>query len=120
MPQQPLVGFPGLPQPSPGFFDPNDPMAAFIAMQAMGFPLPAMSFAPAGSPTGYPQSGSQRSPVLDTVSPAKRTGERCRDYDEKGFCALGSTCPYEHGTNPIIVPGDGDGEFASQARLETT
>ena len=41
----------------------------------------------------------------------KRIGERCRDYDEKGFCALGSTCPYEHGTNPIIVPGEGDGEL---------
>ncbi|KAI9769759.1 MAG: hypothetical protein M1840_003752 [Geoglossum simile] len=118
IPQQPLVGFPGLPQPSPGYFDPNDPMAAFIAMQAMGFPLPAMPFAPAGSPTGYPLGGTQRSPVLDAVPPVKRIGERCRDYDEKGFCALGSTCPYEHGTNPIIVPGDGDGEFASQARLE--
>jgi hypothetical protein len=115
MPQQTPIGFTGLPQPPPGFFDPNDPMAAFIAMQTMGFPLPAMPFPSAGSPPGFASTGSQQSPVLDTVPPVKRIGERCRDYDEKGFCALGSTCPYEHGTNPIVVPGDGDGELIFQA-----
>ncbi|KAH0565436.1 hypothetical protein GP486_001170 [Trichoglossum hirsutum] len=117
MPQQPSIGFPGMPQPPPGFFDPNDPMAAFIAMQTMGFPLPAMPFPPAGSPSGFVPTGGQQSPILDAVPPVKRIGERCRDYDEKGFCALGSTCPYEHGTNPIVVPGDGDGESTFQAGL---
>jgi len=29
--------------------------------------------------------------------------ERCRDYDEMGFCKKGELCPYDHGSNPIVV-----------------
>ncbi|XP_043919957.1 RNA-binding protein 27 isoform X2 [Protopterus annectens] len=29
--------------------------------------------------------------------------ERCRDYDEKGFCVLGDLCVYDHGTDRLVV-----------------
>ncbi|KAH3841862.1 hypothetical protein DPMN_115343 [Dreissena polymorpha] len=28
---------------------------------------------------------------------------RCRDYDEKGFCVRGDLCPFDHGSDPVIV-----------------
>ncbi|KAK9464993.1 hypothetical protein V1512DRAFT_229474 [Lipomyces arxii] len=31
------------------------------------------------------------------------TRERCRDYDEKGYCMKGDLCPYQHGEERIIV-----------------
>lgn len=70
---------PGMPisQMSPGFpmFDPNDPMAAMMAFQAMGFPpMPGMPPLPqaAGSPppTGRSSSGQPLPPRLK---------QRCKD-----------------------------------------
>ncbi|RWS31141.1 RNA-binding protein 26-like protein, partial [Leptotrombidium deliense] len=31
---------------------------------------------------------------------------RCRDYDEKGFCMRGDTCPYDHGKDPVVLDGN--------------
>ncbi|KAF9923885.1 hypothetical protein FBU30_006068 [Linnemannia zychae] len=31
------------------------------------------------------------------------TRQRCRDYDEKGFCLRGDMCPYDHGDDRIVV-----------------
>ena len=92
----------GVPSPPPGIptgmpsFDPNDPMAAILQMQAMGFPLPGMPTFLASdhrAGRGYP-SMMQRQPKK----------QRCRDYDSKGFCARGNTCMYEHGQDSIYVP----------------
>lgn len=33
--------------------------------------------------------------------------QRCKDYDEKGFCLLGENCPYDHGSDPLVVEGGG-------------
>lgn len=51
---------------------------------------------------------------------------RCFDYDTKGFCARGSTCPYEHGANAVNAPpgpqnypgfnDHGDSGFTSHSR----
>ncbi|RPB16399.1 hypothetical protein P167DRAFT_602586 [Morchella conica CCBAS932] len=89
---------PGMPPP-PGFPwavpNPNDPMAAFLAAQAAaawGFP-PVMGAMPGAKP------GEEKKIV-------KKIGERCKDYDEKGFCMKGDMCPYEHGTDHIVVPGE--------------
>lgn len=106
-----MPGMPPMPTPPPGFppLDPNNPLSAIMAMQAMGFPpLPGFPpLAPAGSPTSASHvtgaNASQREP------PPKRVGERCKDYDTKGFCALGSACPYEHGSDLIVIPGQSDG-----------
>lgn len=90
---------PQLPTPPPGMpaFDPNNPLATLMAMQAMGMPalpgMPQLPFDPSSS--AFPQQSSL---------PPKRTGERCKDYDTKGFCALGASCPYEHGNDHFIVP----------------
>ncbi|KAJ1557810.1 RNA-binding protein 27, partial [Nowakowskiella sp. JEL0078] len=29
--------------------------------------------------------------------------QRCHDYDEKGYCLRGDSCPYDHGTDRIVV-----------------
>lgn len=104
------AGFPPMPIQSQGMpFDPNDPMAAFMAMQAMGLPaLPGMPPLPqAGSPNGQIQLGGLYFP-----DESRRTGtvrERCKDYDTQGYCTRGDTCPYLHGTDRLVVPGE-DGE----------
>ncbi|KAI1293931.1 hypothetical protein EDD11_008339 [Mortierella claussenii] len=33
----------------------------------------------------------------------ERKRQRCRDYDEKGFCMRGDMCPYDHGEDRIVV-----------------
>ncbi|KAJ9636700.1 hypothetical protein H2199_007694 [Coniosporium tulheliwenetii] len=103
---------PQMPTPPPGFppLDPNNPLAAILAMQALGFPpLPGFSLLPtAGSPTNaFPQPVSQAPPARD-AAPMRQPGRRCQDYDTKGFCALGGSCPYEHGTNHIVVSSQSD------------
>ncbi|XP_037927489.1 zinc finger protein swm-like [Teleopsis dalmanni] len=30
------------------------------------------------------------------------TRQRCRDFDEKGYCVCGETCPWDHGVNPVV------------------
>lgn len=106
-PMQNMHQMPNLPQGLPQI-DPNNPLSAIMAMQAMGFPpLPGMPQIPMGAPNNFGQnaSGAHGFPHAGSPPP-RRVGERCRDYDTKGFCALGSVCPYEHGTDPIVVPTD--------------
>lgn len=99
----PTQGFmPPMPSPPPGMppFDPTDPASFMYAMQGMGFPTPELGGLPSGPST----------------QPRK---QRCRDYDQKGFCARGNTCMYEHGDNSIFVPpGKTTDEYdPSNARL---
>jgi RNA-binding protein 26 len=97
IPPQGFPGMPGMPSPPPGMppFDPNNPMGALLAMQAMGLPFPGLApFPTSTSPIGRGAPGAP--------TPPKRT--RCKDYDTKGFCAKGNTCPYEHGEHSIWVP----------------
>lgn len=86
-----FAGMPTMPSPPPGFppMDPNNPLASLLSMQAMGFPLPGM---PMPDPRASPRP---------MVSQRK---ERCRDYDQKGFCARGNTCPFEHGEHSVWIP----------------
>lgn len=65
---------PQMPMPP---YDPENPMAAFMAM---GMPWPGMP--QYNRPGG--RGGRQ-----------KRRG-RCRDFDNKGYCARGSNCKYDH------------------------
>ncbi|KAI2794718.1 hypothetical protein POX_a01319 [Penicillium oxalicum] len=72
------------------YFDPNDPMAAAMMMQGMGFPqmpgmpMPGMPGMP-GAP-GQPDAGQMGS-----------INQRCPFYDTQGICYLGAACPYQHG-----------------------
>jgi len=106
LPQHPL-GFPRMPLPPPGLpFDPNDPMMAMMTLQAMGLPpLPGMpSVPPVPLPSGYGSYGEQHSPGSD-LPMKNKISARCRDYDTKGFCARGNLCPFEHGNDHMVVPG---------------
>ncbi|KAK4506092.1 hypothetical protein PRZ48_004057 [Zasmidium cellare] len=95
----PQAAFPPMPTPPPGIpaFDPNDPMGSMMAQFAAITGMP-----------GFPQQQAQM--------------ERCRDYDTKGFCARGAQCPYEHGNDHYVVPGnDGyDPAFATLMGVQPT
>ena len=84
-------GFSSQQLPAMPAFDPNNPFGQILAMQqAMGM-LPGMPNA--GSPTnGY-------------AFAAPQPRQRCRDYDTKGFCTAGASCPHEHGNETFVVPG---------------
>ena len=109
-------GFPNLPDvplPQGLPFDPNDPVATMMAMQAMGLPtLPGMPSLPqAGSPNNYPEFGGAR---VDAR-------ERCRDYDTQGYCARGDSCPYEHGYDRLVAPNqDGRHELTKRRTAQLT
>lgn len=85
---------PGMPPPPLGMpaFDPNNPMASMLAMQAMGFPMPDIPGMPPQNQNG-------------------RGRPRCRDYDTKGFCARGNACRFEHGAGSIYVPPGASDEY---------
>lgn len=52
--------------------------------------------APRGMPSGMGGGHPQDQPRGGGRKP------RCRDYDERGFCIRGETCPFEHGQDRII------------------
>ena len=86
-------------------FDPNNPMAAMFALQQMmGMQLPGMP--------QMPQMPMQQQPHQ-----AKRPGQRCRNYDNKGYCVRGAACPYDHGGDNIVVPGTSDEYNPTNAML---
>lgn len=73
-------GFPG--------FDQNDPMAAMMALQGMGFPqMPGMP------PMPMPPAVPGQQPQPDQMG---KSSERCPFYETQGICYLGATCPYQH------------------------
>lgn len=38
-----------------------------------------------------------------SLSPVPKKNDRCRDFDEKGYCMRGETCPWDHGVNPVVL-----------------
>lgn len=86
MPSPPMGMPPGMP-----FFDPREPMAGLEAMLSMGLPMSVLQGIPQGDSSPPPRQNSPPKP-------------KCRDYEVKGFCARGNTCPYEHGQHSIWVP----------------
>lgn len=47
--------------------------------------------------------GTRQDGVCKPFSKAASLKQRCRDYDEKGFCVRGDHCLYDHGSDPLIV-----------------
>ena len=70
-------------------FDPQNPMP-MEAFMAMGMPMP-------GNLQPLP------SPVSSRGGRSRRRG-RCRDFDNKGYCSRGGTCPYDHGNESAYTP----------------
>ncbi|KAL5216080.1 hypothetical protein ABZP36_007481 [Zizania latifolia] len=49
---------------------------------------------------------AMQGPIQPTISPLIDLGmprQRCRDFEERGFCLRGDMCPMEHGLNRIVV-----------------
>ena len=88
-----MMNVPNLP------FDLNDPMAVLISMQALGFPAPPLPV----SPPGFPQP-NQSNWSIPTPPMKNKIGARCRDYDTKGVCLRGDSCPFDHGNNALVIP----------------
>ncbi|KAK1759327.1 hypothetical protein QBC47DRAFT_357197 [Echria macrotheca] len=38
------------------------------------------------------------------MPPQGRKRQRCRDFDTKGYCSRGATCPFQHGDDPVFPP----------------
>ncbi|XP_076011433.1 RNA-binding protein 26 isoform X2 [Genypterus blacodes] len=49
----------------------------------------------------HPEHPVDRGPFIRGPPPQLR--KRCRDYDEKGFCMRGDMCPFDHGSDPVVV-----------------
>lgn len=47
------------------------------------------------------RSRSRKSDESEEVRPQR---PRCRNFDEKGFCAYGDRCKYDHGSNAVVIP----------------
>lgn len=94
------AGFPVMPPAFPGF-DQNDPMAAMMALQSMGFPqMPGMP------PMPMPPPGAGAGQQPDKMGP--KSSERCPFYETQGICYLGATCPYQHDAMPGSSKEDGE------------
>ncbi|KAL8670817.1 MAG: hypothetical protein Q9168_004665 [Polycauliona sp. 1 TL-2023] len=98
--------FPNTVPPPP---DLNEPLMAMM-MQAIGMQAPQQTPPlPTGPQYGYPQPG-QNTPAYNENGRTK-INARCRDYDTKGFCVKGNTCPFEHGNDRVVAPGQDVAEY---------
>lgn len=59
------------------------------------------------SPKYYKRSDSptddDRKGTRSLSPPPPKKNDRCRDFDEKGYCMRGETCPWDHGVNPVVL-----------------
>ncbi|XP_027357592.1 zinc finger CCCH domain-containing protein 41 [Abrus precatorius] len=46
--------------------------------------------------------GTLRQPINSSLN-VNITRQRCRDFEERGFCLRGDMCPMEHGVNRIVI-----------------
>ncbi|TDZ51844.1 putative RNA-binding protein [Colletotrichum trifolii] len=51
------------------------------------------------APPAYPQGPQYGQPLGP-----RRNQQKCRDFMTIGYCARGSSCPYDHGTEPLRLP----------------
>ncbi|KAG9338010.1 hypothetical protein JZ751_027259 [Albula glossodonta] len=88
------------------------PLVAGVGVASSHFPVPTLSstitvIAPThhGNSTTESWSEFHENHQLEHGSygrgPPQR--KRCRDYDEKGFCMRGDMCPFDHGSDPVVV-----------------
>nr|XP_057943868.1 RNA-binding protein 27 isoform X3 [Doryrhamphus excisus] len=71
-----------------------------------GLPVATLAHMPDGTTdswSGY--YGTKRQDVVGKPFSNKNLPrkQRCRDYDEKGFCVRGDLCLFDHGNDPLIV-----------------
>ncbi|KAI4222974.1 MAG: hypothetical protein L6R36_005757 [Xanthoria steineri] len=105
--------FPNTVSPYPNTAPPppdlNEPLMAMM-LQAIGMQAPQQKPAhPTDPSNGYPLAG-QSTPTYNGAG-RNRINARCRDYDTKGFCVKGNTCPFEHGNDHVVAPGQNVAEY---------
>lgn len=101
-----VAPYPNTAPPPP---DLNEPLMAMM-LQAIGMQAPQQTPAhPTDPPNGHPLAG-QSTPTYNGVG-RNKINARCRDYDTKGFCVKGSTCPFEHGNDHVVAPGQHVAEY---------
>jgi RNA recognition motif-containing protein len=112
----PMPNLPTMPLPPPGLppFNPADPMSFLTMAAALGMGLPGMAQMPFGSPLAMGLSGSNGQPHLATRE------EQCNDYVTKGFCVLGSVCPYQHGGEVIQSSNGMHSPFSGFAQIQAS
>jgi len=52
--------------------------------------------------------------VVNVKDPSSKI-RRCRDYDEKGYCMRGELCPFDHGTDPVVLEDVGVLSFSGSS-----
>lgn len=104
--QHQLSPIPKMPTPPPGMemFDPSNPMAMMQAMQQMQQMMGMMA-------RNLPNAASP-----SIANGFHRPQARCRDYETKGFCTRGASCPYEHGDDRFVIP-PGNEEYDPNAAI---
>jgi RNA-binding protein 26 len=45
----------------------------------------------------------RKSPITRDDNNKPTNNKRCRDFDEKGYCMRGETCPWDHGVDPVVL-----------------
>lgn len=59
---------------------------------------------PARSRSVSPSPAYRKSPNASrTDEQFDKQSKRCRDFDEKGYCMRGETCPWDHGVDPVVL-----------------
>lgn len=56
-----------------------------------------------GSPIIWKLSRSISPTNVGNLHPQSGKRQRCRDFDEKGYCMRGETCPWDHGVDPVVL-----------------
>nr|XP_020652131.1 RNA-binding protein 26 isoform X2 [Pogona vitticeps] len=87
------------------------PVSSVTNISSGHYPVPTLSstitvIAPAHHGNNTTESWSEfREEQLDHNSYGRPPlpKKRCRDYDEKGFCMRGDMCPFDHGSDPVVV-----------------
>ncbi|CAN7044905.1 hypothetical protein BRARA_B03308 [Brassica rapa] len=66
-------------------------------------PWPGFGMLPNGGLDGFHHLQGPLGPPLNGPINMGITRQRCRDFEERGFCLRGDMCPMEHGINRIVV-----------------
>ncbi|XP_018547845.1 RNA-binding protein 27 isoform X2 [Lates calcarifer] len=97
----PLLPLPTPPHP----FSSSSSSSAGVS-GAGGVPIATLAHLPDSTTDSWSSYyGAQRQDGVGKPFNSKNTSlkQRCRDYDEKGFCVRGDLCPFDHGNDPLIV-----------------
>ena len=64
-------------------------------------PPPPRRYASRGSTPTNDEDNNTYTPSAVSTTPIKK--QRCRDYDEKGFCLKGDQCKFDHGNDAVVL-----------------